>query len=144
MPGTSKDFSRSQKVINHNESILIGTYCYLLTFTSLPQRTNRNQLQNALHERGTAPSIPLELVSPTPCQQAFEYHGYLVYEADRGGAFGTVSLTVHQVTAENVVIKKLRRNQRTSNGIDEQVAKLKSLSHVRLLDRNSSSRAQSS
>ncbi|KAH8712061.1 hypothetical protein GQ44DRAFT_776258 [Phaeosphaeriaceae sp. PMI808] len=44
-PGTSKDLSKSQKVINHNESILIGTHCYLLTFTSLPEQTNRSQLQ---------------------------------------------------------------------------------------------------
>jgi hypothetical protein len=141
-PGIRKDFSRSQKVINHKESILIGTHCYLLIFTSLSEQTNRSQLQNALRARGSAASIPLELVSPTPYQQAVEYHGYLVYDADRGGAFGTVSLAVHQVTAENVVIKKLRRNTKTSKEIDEEVAKLKSLSHVRyLLDYKPSRRA---
>jgi hypothetical protein len=70
-------------------------------------------------------------MSPTPYQQATEYHGYLIYDADRGGAFGTVSLAVNQTTADHVVIKKLKRNKKTYLIIDEEVKKLRSLSHVR-------------
>ncbi|PSN58949.1 hypothetical protein BS50DRAFT_682534 [Corynespora cassiicola Philippines] len=128
-PGTPKDLSKSQKVINHKEGILIGTHYYHFVYTDLPDKINKAQIQRALGNYGSTPSIPLELISPTPYQQATEYHGYLIYEADRGGAFGTVSLAVHQATADYVIIKKVRRDRKTCVIIDEEVEKLKSLSH---------------